>query len=447
MRPPQIAGLPRAFWFLLGGVFIARLGACVAPFLAIYLREQRGLSVEQVGLMLSLHALGAIGASMAGGWMTDRVGRKATMLVSLTVGPACLLWLSGAHGALEIGAASFAAALGLTLIRPAIGAAVADLVPAADRARAYGLLYWAVNVAFAVAPVMAGFVAKSSFRTLFFIDAGAALLFAAIIAAGVPETRPPPAATSAHPVRGAAAHPFADRTFLGFGLAVLLVQCTYQQALSNLPLYMSQTGVPPERYGMLMSLNGITVILVQPFAADLLKRFAAAPVLAGSALLIGGGFGMAGLGEQQALYAASIIVWTLGEIGMAPLMPTVVAGLASERSRGAYQGGLEAIHGGAAMLGPLAGGVVLAGFGPRALWACCLIAGVAAAAVFLMIGPALARRAARSAEPVDQADPAGPPRGVDAAEDPDGDAQADREGGGEGRKREVDVGGGGETPR
>ena len=42
------------------------------------------------------------------------------------------------------------------LYRPAVGAAIADLVPPEARTRAYGYNYWAINLGAAVAPVIAG---------------------------------------------------------------------------------------------------------------------------------------------------------------------------------------------------------------------------------------------------------------------------------------------------
>ncbi len=48
------------------------------------------------------------------------------------------------------------------LYRPAVSAAIADLVPPEERPRAYGYLYWAINLGFAIAAVVAGLIAAST---------------------------------------------------------------------------------------------------------------------------------------------------------------------------------------------------------------------------------------------------------------------------------------------
>jgi hypothetical protein len=41
----RLGGLPRAFWFLWTGTLVNRLGTMVLPFLALYLTDERGISV------------------------------------------------------------------------------------------------------------------------------------------------------------------------------------------------------------------------------------------------------------------------------------------------------------------------------------------------------------------------------------------------------------------
>ena len=57
------------------------------------------------------------------------------------------------------------------LYRPAMHATVADVVPPAERTRAYGYLYWAVNLGFSGAAMLGGFMAERNFMLLFVGDA------------------------------------------------------------------------------------------------------------------------------------------------------------------------------------------------------------------------------------------------------------------------------------
>ncbi|RKG92041.1 MFS transporter, partial [Corallococcus sp. CA053C] len=64
-------GLPRTYWVLWVGTFVNRLGSFVAPFLALYLTRERGFSVEQAGLVVSLNGAGAVLAAPLGGMLAD----------------------------------------------------------------------------------------------------------------------------------------------------------------------------------------------------------------------------------------------------------------------------------------------------------------------------------------------------------------------------------------
>ena len=46
-------------------------------------------------------------------------------------------------------------------VRPAFSAIVTDLVPTPDRARAFALNYWAVNLGFAAAAILGGLLASN----------------------------------------------------------------------------------------------------------------------------------------------------------------------------------------------------------------------------------------------------------------------------------------------
>ncbi len=91
-----VGGLPRTFWFLWLGTLINRVGIFVLPFLTVYLTAQRGLSVEQATGAVSVYGIGSFTSQVVGGWLSDRWGRRPTMLLSLFVTPVILLVLMSA---------------------------------------------------------------------------------------------------------------------------------------------------------------------------------------------------------------------------------------------------------------------------------------------------------------------------------------------------------------
>lgn len=90
---PALAGLPATYWYLFVGIFINRIGNLVTPFLSLFLTQERGFSIAQAGLTVAVCAVGGMVASVAGGTLADRIGRRPTLLISLLVGPLFLVAL------------------------------------------------------------------------------------------------------------------------------------------------------------------------------------------------------------------------------------------------------------------------------------------------------------------------------------------------------------------
>ena len=81
------ADLPSMYWFLWLGILINRLGIFVIPFLTLYLTSQRGVSVHQAVLTVSLFGAGSFASQLVGGEFADRLGRRPVLLMSLFSAP------------------------------------------------------------------------------------------------------------------------------------------------------------------------------------------------------------------------------------------------------------------------------------------------------------------------------------------------------------------------
>src|SRR6185295_1372596 len=92
----NLKSLPRPAWILFGGTFINRFGTFVMPFLAIYMTRE-GYTPAQAGLAVSCYGGGHILASMMGGHLADRIGRRYTISLSMFLSAAGMLALSQAR--------------------------------------------------------------------------------------------------------------------------------------------------------------------------------------------------------------------------------------------------------------------------------------------------------------------------------------------------------------
>ena len=366
------APLPRTFWVLWIGTLINRLGGFVAPFLALSLWQGRGLSLAVAGVVASLYGVGGMVASLVGGVLADRLGRRAVLLISLLVGPILMVALGLARSPVAIAVLALVVGSLYELYRPAVAAVVADVVPGLDRPRAYGLLYWAINLGAAVAPVVAGVMARRSYLWLFVADAATTFLYGLVVAAGVDETRPAVAPTDD---RAAGLTPvLADRLFMAFSGLTFVTALLMVQGWTALSLYLAGRGLAASTYGLVIAVNGLVIIAVQPFATKALERHDRGRVLAAGALLLGLGLLGNALVHRPWLYAVAVAVWTLGEVATLPLASAIVADLAPAQLRGRYQGMHSTAWGVGAVAGSTSGALLLAGGGDRLWWLCGAIA-------------------------------------------------------------------------
>ncbi|HSN90874.1 MAG TPA: MFS transporter [Anaeromyxobacteraceae bacterium] len=400
-------GLPATFWWLWLGTLVNALASFVVPFLALFL-VRRGFSPAAAGLLVGMAGAGTIVAGPVGGVLADRVGRRATVLLSLLCTAATTAALAFAPGAASAAALVAVLGLGANLYRPAAMALVADVVPQADRARAFGLNYWAVNLGFAVSLVLGGTIAERSFTGLFLADAATTLLFAAVVFGKVPETRPAEAAAGREPVLRGLAEVARDGVFAVFLVLHVLYASTLLQFFAAAPIDMQAHGVGPAAFGRVLAVNGIVIALLQPLAPRLTARLDPGRVLAAAALLTGAGYGLFAVFREPILYALAVAILTLGEIAHSPTATALVAHLSPAARRGQYQGAYSMGWGIAFALGPALGSLVLDRLGGTVLWIGCAVLGVATAAGQLAAAPARRRRLAAQGAAAPASGPAVP---------------------------------------
>lgn len=339
---------PRAYWLLVVGMFVNRLGAFVLPFLSLYLKDHERLSAGETSAILSAWGLGSVIAGAVGGQLADRWGRKPTMLLSLCGGAVVLGGLALAHGAFALAALAWLLGAVAELYRPAVAASIADLAPPSERARAFGNLTWAFNLGFAVSPLLAGLlVERAGYVWLFVGDAATMLLAAALIATSVPETRRASPSTSPTGSEAGALSvddggglrtALRDMRFVPLVVAAFLIGMIVIQLAASLAHVMRADGIAIGTYGRVIALNGLLIVLTQPWIVPLFERLGRYRVMPIAALLFGCGFAIHAAASSVPGHVAAIVLWTLGEVALFPLCNATIADIAPAHLRGRYQG-------------------------------------------------------------------------------------------------------------
>jgi len=382
----DVRKLPRPAWVLFAGTFINRFGGFVLAFLVLYLTK-RGYSATEAGAALSLYGVGSMGANFTGGHLADRVGRRNTIAFSMFSSAAILLTLAQVTTLGPILALTLLAGFTAELYRPAASALIADLTPTGGRVTAYALYRLAVNAGFAAGPAVAGLVAEHSFFSLFVVDALTSVIYGVIVLTMLPrEIRTNARRTSARDLSSLRLV-LADRRFATLLIASAIISFVFQQGYATLPLHVRANGHSTTLYGDLMSLNGLLIIGLELWLTAVTRRFAPRIAISAGLLLIGVGFGVTGFAHTATAMAATVVVWTFGEMCFSPVASAYVADIAPEDMRGRYQGLFALTFSFGMVIAPL-GGTALLGIDPRLLWGACLGLGVFAA----MLVTANARR-------------------------------------------------------
>ncbi|URN17269.1 MULTISPECIES: MDR family MFS transporter [Streptomyces] len=399
-------GLPAGFWWLWSAQLINRACGFVMPLLAFYITDELHRSAAFAGAVVAAIGVGSLVAGPLGGILADRLGHKPTLVGAQAATAVSMVALAYARSPWALLLGAFVVGVVNNATRPAHNALIAEVIPPSDQSRAYSLNFWAINIGFSVAMLSVGLVSVTGYVALFWLNGATLLIGALLIAIRVPGRRPVASPTDTEDREGFGSV-LRDRTFVAFVAAEFLVLTILMQSESGLPIAMGLDGFSPSTFGQVAALNGIVIATVQLPLTRYYKRFPESWVLAGSSALIGIGYSVLLLGHSAWIYGASIVVWTLGEIGNTPTSFAIVARISPEHLRGRYQGLYQVAWTGSAVVAPLIGGWVIHTWGAAPLWIGCLVVGLAAAAAQLGIGTRLGRRVVAPPAEVPEPAPAG----------------------------------------
>src|SRR5439155_7435366 len=305
------------------------------PFFALYLTGTLHASGAQAGALLGLAGgMGLVGAPL-GGFLTDRLGRRPTLLFSVALGGVSAIAYGLAPNLLAILLVTPFFGISSDIESPAIGAIVADIVEPELRTEAYGLNIQSSNVFFAVGPPLGALLSLTVSLRWFWIIAGSiSLVMLAVLFRAVPETRP--ATTEDSPVRVREA--LRDRLLVLLSIGTAIGIFVYVQFDSVLPVFLhNDRGYAVATWGAVFAINPILTGLVQyPIARWAGKRSPRAMLALGALVQAAAVFLLWPFAGIGVLIAVTIAV-SVGEMILSPVASALAATLAPARLRGSYQ--------------------------------------------------------------------------------------------------------------
>lgn len=399
---------PRPVWILATGTFVNRAGSFFATFATLFLIH-RGVSLANLPMVLAGIGAASMAGSLAGGWLSERVGYRNVLVVSMFASAAFLMLLGTAPDMALIVTAACLTAFSAQSYLPAASALLIEHSRPEDRVTIFAFYRLALNVGAAVGPLIAGFVATRSYTLLFSLDSLTSALCGLLILAGIRSTRDgravqggKPAEPLADPLTTAAddglpAGHRAETLLRTTGQAprpgaaaralccvLFAVAMVYVQYQSTVPLELLRHGYSPMMYGVLLTVNGCLVIVAELPISSVTRRLPWHATLITGVLTMTLGVVAAGLARSALVLIIAFAIFTIGEMIFAPVANAAVAQLSAPGRAARYQGLLATAQTLGFTLGPVAGTALLS-HTPTGLWTAVLALGcLCSAAIYLI---------------------------------------------------------------
>lgn len=259
-------GLSRQIWYLAFITLVNRAGAMVIPFLSLYLTKQLGLSMSQVGWIMSAFGLGSAIGTFIGGKLTDKFGFFGVMFVSLFFSGFLFIALQILSSFWEFVFGIFILTLVSDIFRPAIWVAMDAYSDEKNKTRSVSLIRLAINLGFSAGPAIGGLIiAYISYTGLFWID-GITCILASILIWILLKVKKVTSNNSDNLERETIplASPYKDSQYLLFCFGILMMGIAFMQFFGTLPLYYdSVVGMSEKEIGLLLAGNGFFVFLFE----------------------------------------------------------------------------------------------------------------------------------------------------------------------------------------
>jgi DHA1 family tetracycline resistance protein-like MFS transporter len=350
-------------------VFLDLVGfGIIIPLLPLYVQSMGG-TARTVGVLLSCFSFTQLIATPLLGKLSDRLGRRRIILVSLAGNAASMVLFALATKLtllpLLFGSRIIAGATAGNIA--ACQAAIADVTEGPSRARGMGKLGAGIGLGIALGPAIGGVL--SHFGTWAPPLAAAAMALGDLVAAAIwmPETRRvrDPGTPS---VRAPMSRLFAQRPLqivLGLYFFTFLFMTNLPTALPLFArdrMHLGSSGV-----AWLFTLTGAVGVAIQGlFIARISRALGEVRALTTGAVLCALGLVGIALSAQLLTFLPALASFGIGLAVMQPMLSTLASRFAGKERQGAVLGIAQSAGGLARTVGPIATGFLYDLFGPSA---------------------------------------------------------------------------------
>lgn len=358
---------------LLGLVFISLIGFGIVipllPFFATVFEAQ----AWQVALLFAVYSAGQFLGELTWGRLSDRIGRRPVLLVTILASAAGYVALAFAPN-IWLAVLARAAAGFFSGNISAIQGYIVDVSPPQRLAGRLGLVGSAFGVGFVVGPAVGGLLARpelgaAGFRPPLLLAAGLCVAAAVGLVLFVKESRRPgvPPPPRRNPML--AAREFLDHPVIAPVFATIFFGFFASSALwSVLGLWFeARFAWGPREVGLAMALTGVAAAATQGLLSGVMVRRLGAGATIASGLVVAAVALFVMAASPDALTAAAaLIASVIGHAAWQPAATALVSRSSDPDRQGAALGAASAAGSLARVCGPVIAGVFYSGFGASA---------------------------------------------------------------------------------
>jgi DHA1 family tetracycline resistance protein-like MFS transporter len=328
------------------------------PFFPLWARNDAGIPVEYIGLLLGCYAGGELLATPFVGGIADRIGRRPVLLASTTGIGIGFLLLFFAPGAIATAFSLLVIGIFESVLHPTAATVITDVVPADERRGHFAMTRVMSNAGRIVGPALGGILALWSLHLVFFGAAATILIGAAAVALLLPETWH--GKTDGGDDDGesltALGAAIRDRRLAALLLSISVLEIAVSWIEAVTPLYATAAGaLTPTGIGMLFAYAGVVGVIFQLPVTQASHRISGFSTVLWSGAMETLAFVFLLPEPALPLLIAAITFASFARMLSGPLVQTIVSELAPRNAQATYQAAFSVVFDMKDAVGPAIG--------------------------------------------------------------------------------------------
>jgi MFS family permease len=337
---------PKSRKMVLGIGLNAIGGGMTLSLLLVYLHEMRGFSITFGGLLLSWGALVSLSASTPLGALIDRVGPKKVMIVGLLLNSAAAASLAFAVTHIHVIVALTAINIAGQAIWPSQSVVLTRVTPEEHRSKIFGLNFMMLNLGLGLGGLISSLIIQEgslrSFQIMYWVDGATFLIYLGIILSLHGEGLDRYVPQAHEPQQGSYRDLFKIKPLMLLGSGgIILFTFGYGVIQAGVPIFATEfLGLSPKWLGLIFGVNTLAIFTLQPLVMRILERYSKYNALIAIGIIWSSSWIFVGISPLLPMIASGLalcmsqLIFAVGEMVQAPVIPTLANELAPEHIRG-----------------------------------------------------------------------------------------------------------------